>query len=256
MKNIVKILLVTCICCGCEYLPERLTEKEVVDGLKLALKIGAEEATVEAKAPNGFWDNKTLPEIRIPLPNDVQNVVEAFKEVQVPPLLIYLIPALDIDKLVSDFVKAMNTAASKAAEGALPIFVDAILGMSISDGFKILNDGGTAATDYLREKTTDDLRTAFFVVVEKVMEDVPVTEYWDDLRDSYNGALSAAKVIPFVSGYFSNVSEIEEQNFEMYITERAIDGLMKLIEVQELKIRDNPFGRGSDLLEKVFGKRN
>jgi hypothetical protein len=42
-------------------------------------------------------------------------------------------------------------------------------------------------------------------------------------------------------------------NLDQYITEKALDGLFSLIAEEELKIRQNPAARASDILKKVFG---
>jgi hypothetical protein len=38
-----------------------------------------------------------------------------------------------------------------------------------------------------------------------------------------------------------------------YVTQKALDGLFKMIAAEEQRIRANPLARGSDLLKKVFG---
>jgi hypothetical protein len=38
-----------------------------------------------------------------------------------------------------------------------------------------------------------------------------------------------------------------------YVTQKAIDGLFKLVEQEENKIRKDPAARVNDLLQKVFG---
>ena len=43
-----------------------------------------------------------------------------------------------------------------------------------------------------------------------------------------------------------------ETDLNKYVTERAIDGLFKLVEIQEKEIRKNPLKRTSDILKKVF----
>jgi hypothetical protein len=42
-------------------------------------------------------------------------------------------------------------------------------------------------------------------------------------------------------------------NLEEYVTERALQGLFKLLAEEEGKIRKDPAARVSDLLKKVFG---
>jgi hypothetical protein len=42
-------------------------------------------------------------------------------------------------------------------------------------------------------------------------------------------------------------------NLDDYVTQRAIDGLFKLVAQEETKIRKDPAARVSDILKKVFG---
>ena len=43
-----------------------------------------------------------------------------------------------------------------------------------------------------------------------------------------------------------------ETDLNKYVTERAIDGLFKLVAIQEKEIRKNPLQRTSEILKKVF----
>ena len=70
---------------------------------------------------------------------------------------------------VDEFVLSMNRAAESAAPAAKKIFVDAIVAMSFDDARKILSGGDTAATEYFKAKTTDQLTVAFRPAVEKTM---------------------------------------------------------------------------------------
>jgi hypothetical protein len=38
-----------------------------------------------------------------------------------------------------------------------------------------------------------------------------------------------------------------------YVTKKSLDGLFKMVAVEEKKIRENPVARTTDLLKKVFG---
>jgi hypothetical protein len=41
-----------------------------------------------------------------------------------------------------------------------------------------------------------------------------------------------------------------------YATDKAIDGLFKQVAKEELKIREDPMARVTDLLKKVFGNKD
>jgi hypothetical protein len=44
-----------------------------------------------------------------------------------------------------------------------------------------------------------------------------------------------------------------DPDLDAYITQKAIDGLFYLVEIEENKIRKDPLARVSDILVKVFG---
>ena len=125
-----------------------------------------------------------------------------------------------------------------AAKDAAPIFVNAIKSMSIADGFTILKGANNAASTYLKDKTNAELTAKFKPIVASALKKVAITKYWNPLVTTYNKVPGAKKQNP---------------NLEAYVTQRAIEGLFKLVADEELKIRKDPASRVSDLLKKVFG---
>ena len=45
----------------------------------------------------------------------------------------------------------------------------------------------------------------------------------------------------------------EDANIQQYVTNKSLDGLYAIIAEEEKKIRQDPVGSGSALLQKVFG---
>lgn len=199
-----------------------LSNAEVIAGLKQALEIGAENAGGLASRLNGYYGN---PRIRIPFPEEAESVKTTMEKIGFKS---------QIDK----FVKTMNRAAEEAAKKAAPIFVDAIKGMTIKDGFDILNGPDDAATRYLDRKTHQQLFSAFKPVVEDAINKVGVTSVWKPIITEYNQ-------LPFV--------DKKDPNLENYITDKAIDGLFVLIADEEKQIREDPAARVTELLRRVFG---
>ncbi len=202
-----------------------LTNAEVISGLKEALTIGAKNGAGLASKVDGFWKNDRL---RIPFPPEAEKVKQKALD-------------LGLDGKVEQFEMTMNRAAEEAAKEAAPIFVDAITGMSVQDGFEILNGGDGAATKYLQDKTTAGLRNAFQPKVKAAIDKVQLTKYWEPLAKAYNTAT-------MLTG-----GEEIDPNLEQYITTKAIDGLFILVREEENKIRKDPVSRVTDTLKKVFG---
>lgn len=198
-----------------------LTNDEVVNGLKEALQVGTNNSTASASKVDGFYKNSL---IKIPFPQDAIKAKTTLEN-------------MGMKKQVQKFEMSINRAAEEAAKSAAPIFMDAITSMSITDGFNILKGSDNAATKYLDEKTRTSLQAKFKPIIANAINKVEVTKYWKPLAKKYNS-------IPFVDQVNPNLEE--------YITLRALDGLFKLIESEELKIRKDPAARVSDLLKKVF----
>lgn len=212
-----------------------LSNSEITSGLKEALKEGARFASNNASQNNGYLDNPIV-DIRILLPPELR---KAEKNIRKVPLI--------GDKLVDDLIEAMNKGAEKAAEEAAPIFVNAITSMTVTDAVNILKGQDDAATQYLRRTTSSQLASKFEPILEDALDDVGATRIYNTLKngiEKYNDT-------PFVNKLDVNVKELPE--IEEYATEKALDGLFKLVAVEEKKIRDNPFDYSQQIIRRVFG---
>lgn len=203
----------------------QLSNEEVISGLKEALQVGIEKAVNKSSLVDGFLGN---PQIRLPFPPDAIQVKE--KALQ-----------FGMNTQVEKFETTLNRAAEEAVKEALPIFKNAILQLSVQDGFKILNGGSGAATNYLKQQTQNALYTAFLPKVKDATSKVGLTAYWNPIITKYNAA------VKLTGGQQLN------PDLDAFITQRAIDGLFTLIQKEEDEIRANPAARISDLLAKVFG---
>lgn len=199
-----------------------LTNDEVISGLRDALTVGTNNSSAFASKLDGYYKN---PALFIPFPPEAQKVKDWATK-------------LGMNDQLDKFVMTLNRSAEEAAKDAAPVFVNAIKGMSIGDGFAILKGADNAATQYLRDKTTAELRQKFTPVVQNAINKVELTKYWNPIINGYNK-------VPFV----------EKQNPDLtaYVTERAMEGLFKLITDEELKIRKDPVARVTDILKRVFG---
>jgi len=194
---------------------------EIAAGLKEALSIGAEKAGRNLSSPDGYFANAA---IKILMPEEAKKVEQKLR-------------AIGLSKQVDEAILTMNRAAEDAAKSAAPIFINAIKQMSIQDAAGILKGGDHAATDYLKSKTTGALTASFRPVIEKSLEKVDATKYWNTIFSTYN-KFAAEKVNPDLSAY---------------VTEKALSGIFFQVAEEEQQIRKNPLARTSDLLKKVFG---
>ena len=134
----------------------------------------------------------------------------------------------------------MNRAAELAAGEASQVFWNGIQQMSIQDAFGILDGGDTAATDYFRRTTSDELRTRFGPIVEEQMGKVGLVKLYDDLVGRY-------RAVPF-----SALTDAPP-DLRQHVTDGALSGLFTVLGQEEAKIRREPAARSTDLLKKVFG---
>ncbi len=200
-----------------------LSDSKVASGLKEALRIGAENAVNLTGKTDGYFGN---PAIKILLPKNLQPLQKG-------------LGAMGYQSKIDAFVLSMNRAAEAAAPSAKKIFANAIVTMSFEDAKKILSGNDTAATDYFKSKTSDQLAAAFQPYVEKTMSENNVTQQYESLT----GEL---KSIPFVKS--------EDLDINKYVVTKALDGLFYMLAEEEKKIRKNPAARTTELLKEVFGK--
>lgn len=202
-----------------------LTNADYSNGLKEALKIATAKSAESASMLDGF--NKNM-DIRIPFPKDAIAVKE------------YAVK-LGLQSQVEVFEEKLNRAAEEAAKKAAPIFLAAVVKMTIADAAKIVTGEKNAATQYLRSTSGVELGNQFKPVVTDALSQVAITKYWKPLVDKYN------KVAPFLG------KEKVQADLEQYVTDKAVDGLFVLVEKEEAKIRVEPMKYGSDLIKKIFG---
>lgn len=235
-KRILGAILITILIAGCtaqqiqqtlgDYLDtDELTTDQVVAGLKEALVKGAGTSTASASRTDGFLGN---PKIRIPFPPDVQKVEDKLREIGL---------GSEVDK----FITTLNRGAEEAAKEAKPIFVSAIKGMTVQDAWGILKGKDDEATQYLKDKTSSQLKTKFQPVIKKALDKTNATKYYSDIINTYNK-------IPFV--------ERVNPNLDDYATQRALDGLFQLVAEEEKNIRENPVARTTEILKKVFSQQD
>ncbi|SPD75646.1 conserved exported hypothetical protein [uncultured Desulfobacterium sp.] len=200
-----------------------LSDAKIGDGLKEALKIGAQNTVNITGKTDGYFLNQA---IKILMPEKLKTFEQALRVVGYGPQL-------------DEFILSMNRAAEKAAPFAKDILWDAISEMTFEDARKILSGNDTAATSYFKGKTTKKLTAAFKPIVSNSMNEVGVTRQYKDLVGRYES-------IPFV--------QKESFDLDSYVVKKALDGLFHVLGQEEKKIRTNPTARVTDLLKEVFGK--
>lgn len=201
----------------------KYTQEEAGKAIKEALSKGITQAVNITSLTDGYFKNT---EIKIPFPKDAALVKTKLTQ-------------LGLKKQVDNVELTLNRAAEKAAKEAAPIFLEAIKGLSLTDAINIVQGSNNAATNFLNNKTNQQLIAKFKPIIEKALKDVNATKYWNTAFTSYNKIPGIKKVNP---------------NITDYATEQAIKGLFIMVAKEEVKIRANAKSYSSDILTKVFGK--
>jgi hypothetical protein len=199
-----------------------LDEQTIVAGLRDALRVGTENTVQQTSQTDGFLGNEL---IRIPLPESFQSVGNALRKV-------------GFGSQVDELEVAMNRGAETAAGEAGDVFLSAIQDMTIGDARSILEGGDTAATDYFRGATEDELRTRFEPIVDTGLQKAGAVQLYDQIMGRY-------RTIPFAPDPGLDLRE--------YVTDEALDGLFTVLAQEEQKIRTDPTARVTSLLQRVFG---
>ena len=76
---------------------------------------------------------------------------------------------------------------TQTATNSIPVFVDGIKKMSITDAIGIVKNGGTAATDYLRTSTGENLKNTVTPIMKTALDQYNITKEWDKLVQFYKG---------------------------------------------------------------------
>lgn len=194
---------------------------DISAGLKEALNKGVTEQVSKLTAVDGFYKNEA---VKILMPEELQKVDATLRK-------------LGMGNLADDGIKSLNRAAENAVKEATPIFVNAIKNISITDAKSILLGNENSATTYLQGSTTKDLYAKFSPVVQESIGTVGADVVWASIIKKYNAIPFIAKVNPDITDY---------------VTNKAMDGVFKMIAVEEKNIRTNLNSRTSSLMQQVF----
>ena len=199
-----------------------LTNAEAGTGLKTALEKGALAAISLLGRPDGFLGN---PKVRIGLPGYLEDASKLLKN-------------FGQGKRIDELVMAINRAAESAVPMGKDLLVGAVRSMNVNDAKNILTGGDTSVTTFFADKTRAPLGIKFLPVVNQATEKV-------GLAGKYNEFAGKAATFGLIKK--------EDANIQQYVTGRTLDGLYLIIGEEERKIRRDPVGSGSAILQKVFG---
>jgi hypothetical protein len=231
MKKITCILvaMITLSSCGSlqeivNNLPQgggALSQLDIGNGLRQALDQGIDKEVTKLMSTDGFYKNDL---VKILLPEELQKVNNSLRRI-------------GLSSVADEGLKLLNRAAEDATQEALPIFVEAVKDISFDDAKNILLGDQRAATSYLENKTQQAIYAKFSPVIQNSLGKVGATDLWSTAITRYNS-------IPFTNQINPDLTD--------YVTQKALEGVFKMISQEEIQIRNNLSSRGTDLLKRVF----
>lgn len=199
-----------------------LSAADASGGVKAALEKGATVAVSLLGRPDGFLGN---PKVRIPLPGYLEDGSKVLR-------------MMGQGSRIDELVTAMNRAAEQAVPAAKDLLINAVRTMSVTDAKGILTGGDNSVTQFFAGKTRAPLTERFLPVVTAATVKVKLAEKYNKFAGKAAG--------------FGLVKK-EDANLQGYVTGKSLDGLYLMIGEEERKIRQDPVGSGSAILQKVFG---
>jgi len=199
-----------------------ISNTDAVSGLKQALTDGSAAAVKVLGTENGYFNNA---KVKIPLPPSLQKIEGMMR-------------MMGMKKQSDELVLSMNRAAEAAAPEAKQLLVDAVKKMSVQDAKGVLTGGDTAATDYFKRTTHDQLAQRFLPIIKKATDRVGLAQQYNSLAGQ---------------GSQFGLIDKDDATIEGYVTSKALDGLYLMIAEQEKSFRQNPVGAASSIVKKVFG---
>jgi hypothetical protein len=198
-----------------------LSQTDIGNGLRAALDQGINREVTKLMSPDGFFKNDL---VKILLPEELQKVDDGLRKI-------------GLSSVANEGLKLLNRAAEEATKEALPIFIDAVKGISFTDAKNILLGDQRAATSFLETKTQQELYAKFSPVINSNLSKVGATDLW-------SGAINKYNKIPFTTSVNPDLTD--------YVTQKAMEGVFKMIAQEEIQIRENVGARSTDLLKRVF----
>lgn len=195
-----------------------LNERDAASAIRQLLELGIRDNNLTS----GFSKETILSTI---FPAPITNILNT-------------INTLGLTKEVDRFTTTLSSAAGKAATASVPIFVNSINNLKFTDAMRIIKDGGTSATDYLRSSTGDSLRRSMRPIMQSAIE-----EY--KLMDQWNSIVKPARAIA------GNKLNLDLPNLMAGVVAEAM--FRKLAE-KETQVRSDASARTTTLLQQVFSK--
>jgi hypothetical protein len=195
-----------------------LTEADAARAIRQMLEIGAKD-----NFTSGAFSKETI--LTTIFPGSVSKTLNTINQ-------------LGLTSEVDRFTTTLSTAAEKSATASVPIFVSSINSMSFNDAMRIIKNGGSSATDYLRFAAGDSLRRTLRPVMQNALEEYKLVDQWNNI----------VKPVQSLTGNKLNV------DLPTLMAGAVSEAMFRKIAAKEQEIRSNAAARETTLLQKVFSR--
>ncbi len=193
------------------------TRVEMATAIKEVLTLGIEVQVNKLTEIDGFYKN---PYIKILLPQAIADAEIASNKKHT--------------KLLDHGVELLNRAAEKAVGQAIPIFKQTIADLEFKNARMVLLSTDEAATTHFRNQSSESLFGKFRPLVFESIKSVGADRIWQQILSE----------IPVAANTTPDIND--------YVTAKALDGVFKMVAVEEKKVRNSPMSRTTPLVRQVF----
>lgn len=192
-----------------------LTEQDAAAAIRQMLQLGA-----QGNLQGAFTKDAVMGAI---FPENLRKTLNTLQQLGLTP---------EIDR----FTTTMASAAQQTATNSVPIFLNGISRMSLTDAIRIVKNGGTSATDYLRSSVGSELRSSIQPVMQQALNEYKLAEQWD-------------KIIKPAKALVGDRLNLDLANLMAGLVSEKM--FQKLAET-EAQVRTNAAARTTPLLQRVF----
>jgi hypothetical protein len=195
-----------------------LNENDAANAIRQLLQIGAKEGSL-----TGAFSKEMI--MSTLFPESVSKVLNTLNQ-------------LGLTNEIDRFTTTLSAAAEKTATNSVPIFVSGISNMKLNDAIRIIKNGGTSATDYLKAAVGDSLRRSITPVMQTALNEYKLNEQWEKI----------IKPVQSITGNRLNL------NLGSLMAGIVSEKMFQKIAEKEQEIRNNASARNTLILQRVFSR--
>jgi hypothetical protein len=213
------LLPVSFSCSSMRFGSYNLTEADAAAAIREMLSLGAKESNL-----SGAFSKEAV--MATLFPESMRKTLNTLNQ-------------LGLTGEIDRFTTTLGTAAEKTATASVPIFISGINNMKFTDAMRIIKNGGTSATDYLRSSVGDSLRRAITPAMKTALQEYKLNEQWE-------------KIIKPAQVLVGNKLNLDLANL---MAGMVSEKMFQQLEAKEKEVRTTSSARTTTLLQKVFSKK-